>query len=263
MKKNRKVNKKSVVTMVATGALLSSTLMGTLAWLSAKSELTNMFVVGQIEKIDENADGPVDPENPYVDPNNPDAPIDIPTDDPSTDIDETLAKLTDNLMEPHWEPNSKLVPGDSIAKDPYVGIGKESEPSYAYINVTNTMPTKGSVYFAINDGWTCVSGTKVNDKQGNMVGYVDGLFRYESVLETEDATGNVWTETPLFYQVIVSSGTKKKDLVTVDDEGNESVGTITVESYVHQAYDDSIAGDNKVIATSTVDAEAKSVFKVK
>ena len=53
MKKITKTNKKTVGTLVIVGALVSSTLMGTLAWLSAKSELTNIFVVGQIDKIDE------------------------------------------------------------------------------------------------------------------------------------------------------------------------------------------------------------------
>lgn len=260
MKKITKTNKKTVGTLVIVGALVSSTLMGTLAWLSAKSELTNIFVVGQIDKIDENENGPVDPDNPYVDPDAPDTPIDIPTDNPETEEDETAAKLTDNLMEPNWTPNSKLVPGNTIAKDPYVGVGEESEASYAYLYVSNTMPTGEAVYFSINDGWTCVEGTEVTDTQGNVIGYADGLFRYNSILETEDGQGNVWTAKPLFYNVKVSSDATKEDLVNVDTEGNEIVGSIKVESYVHQAFDESLAGESKVISVDVVDVEAKTAF---
>ena len=258
----KKTNKKSVVTLVIVGALVSSTLMGTLAWLSAKSELTNIFVVGQIEKIDEGENGPVDPDNPYVDPDNPDEPIEIPTDDPTTDEDETKANLTDNLMEPNWEPNSKLVPGNTIAKDPYVGVGKESEASYAYLYVSNTMPTEGAVYFSVNDGWTCVEGTEVADEEGNVIGYADGLFRYNDILETKDATGNIWTSKPLFYHVEVSSDATKEDLVSVDTEGNEIVGSIKVESYVHQALDESLVGNSKIISVDVVDVEAKTTFGI-
>ena len=240
MAKKQNTKKKSLLALALVCLLMCTTLLGTMAWLSAKSELINTFTVGDIRPIDcgtelEPGNGPIDINNPNFEEGEL---IEIPKDDPSTPENESEKNLNGNLMEPSWVADSKLVPGNVIAKDPYVGIGADSEPAYAYIYVTNTMPAIKSVYFEITDEWTYIdwTGSPVKDESGNVIGYADGLFRYNEILEAAEDNEelNVWTKTPLFYDVIVANGATKEDLVC-DDE----VGAIKVESYVHQAYGDS------------------------
>lgn len=229
MTKQKKTNKKSLVALGLVCLLLCTAAFGTIAWLTSTSELTNQFTVGEINPIDPEKPGPGDEGIP---------------DDP--DIDK---KLDDNLYEPNWVPDSKLLPDNEIEKDPYVGIGPDSEASYVYIKVTNNMPTKDKVYFAINEGWEAVDGQVATTVDGTTY-YVEGLFRYTTILEA-NAENNVWTDSALFDKVIVDSEAKADDLAT---EG--VAGSIKVQSFVHQAYD----GTGTALEVATVDAAVIEAF---
>lgn len=90
--------------------------VGTYAWLSATDFKTNEFTVGSIDKPE------VKP-----DPDQPNKPGDQPT-NPSVD---------GYLFETKWDPSKdhKMIPGSSMDKNPNVGIGKDSDPSYVFIYV--------------------------------------------------------------------------------------------------------------------------------
>lgn len=218
MKENK--NKKKLLLTIALASLLA--VGGTTAWLSRESSLTNTFTVGDIRPIDPGENGPEQP--------------DIPDEDKE---DET--KLKDYLYEPEWKHESKIIPGATIPKNPYVGIGPDSEEAYVFVYVENNMK---NVYFDVNENWTDIAGDKYMKGTDDTGHYVSGLFMYK-VSDTEKtlvpAEGkNVWTKTPLFDEVIADESATADDLTTegatVEDTTKEA-GTIVVHSFVHQAKD--------------------------
>lgn len=139
--------------------------VGTYAWLQATDQVTNEFTVGSIGKPE------VKP-----DPDHPDKPGDKPT-DPSVD---------GYLFETKWDSNKehKMVPGSSMDKNPNVGIGKDSDSSYVFIYVKNTIVKTDATdalaktpYFTLNDNWKPVADDQVTTN-GTGDQYVSGLFMY-------------------------------------------------------------------------------------
>lgn len=202
--------------------VLAVAIGGTMAWLTRTSTLTNTFTVGDINPVDPGGKGPGEGDNP------------IPGKDKDPNIDK---KLKDNLYEPHWTPDSKLVPSGEVDKDPYVGVGKGSEAAYVYVYVTSTFKDPSKVTFTLNDGWepvTDVTASNVNKT------YSSGLFKYTAGLNGSEAKANVWTTAPVFSKVTVSDNATKADLMTTpSSSGSESttVGSITVQSFLHQKND--------------------------
>lgn len=191
-----KRRKRRVVLVALAACLVVAGIGGTLAWFSAQSQLTNTFTVGKIDQ-------------PTTEPGNPETPI--------PDADKT-DKLNGNLYEPHWVKDSAIAPNASVAKDPYVGIGKDSEPAYTYVYVKNNLPT--GAYFMIEQGWAAVDAKTI---AGQSAQYTGGLFAYTgkdtagtgtadydggkglALLEpTANTSGNkedAWTTTPLFTHI--------------------------------------------------------------
>lgn len=210
-----KAQTRSLMSLCLAVVLVLSAVLGTIAYMTAQDSVTNTFTVGSFSK-------------PTTDPNNPDT---------------TLPDFDGYIYEPNWVNNSKLVPGDSIAKDPRVGIGKGSEDAWVYVYIKNNLITNDTdaVTFTLNEGWEVVEATEVTTGSGT---YTGGLFKYNTKLST--ASGNdAWTAT-IFDKVDVSAD------ATVDgfDSGNL---TMVVNAYIHQAKDDS--GD---IDTTTIDNNAKT-----
>lgn len=222
-RKNTK--KKSLGIALLVACLLLVAIGGTIAWLTAQSELTNRFTVGKIN--------PIDPDEPGPDPDEP--------------IDPDPTKLNANLYEPNWEDGSQLTPDATIPKDPYVGVGAGSEKAYVYVYVTNSMVNNEHVYFTINEGWEPVTDC-VETVTGDTTKYISGLFKYTAGLDgtTATATENIWTSNPLFTNVIVSDEAEDVDFQDKDDEA--AVGSIKVQSYLHQYAD----GKGAQIAEDTV-----------
>lgn len=167
--------------------------VGTYAWLTAQSGLTNNFTTAGINK-------------PTTDPDNPGQPI--PDDN---------TKVNGNLTETKWVANSKLAPGVSVDKNPNVGIGKESENAYVYVYVkNNTASTEATdsrtTYFTINSGWKAVNATAVTDEPTH---YLGGLFVYvgngtEATPLIASKTEDKWTG-ELFSRVTTPKETEQKD----------------------------------------------------
>ena len=130
------------------------------------------------------------------------------------------------------------MPGNSITKDPYVGIGDGSESAYVFIYVdNNTMSQTGSEkddapYFVLNGKWAAVkdgADTLAASAAENPDAYTSGLFMYSTdgtdpVLLEGLADKDNWTVNPLFSAV-----TTPKDAEASDFAENP---TIDVKSYV-------------------------------
>lgn len=224
-KKNRK---KALLLSVLGLTLVACITAGTMAWLTAEDSVTNTFTVGNF-----NVPDPDKPETPDPDP------------DSGVDPETPTVSETGYIIEPSWDTAAehKLVPGGSLYKDPYVGIGAGSEDAVIYVYVENPFLNE-SVYFKLNDAWQAVDGQTTD---GPAVGtYVGGLFKYVG----EDGTGilkaskdkDVWTSRAVFTQVTVSDNASTADL------NIEGAKTITVSCFIHQATD----GDGTAIPANTI-----------
>lgn len=188
---NKKKKRYGIV--VALLLLVLAAGVGTYAWLTAQSSLTNNFTTAGINK-------------PTTDPDN-----------PGQQIPEDNTKVDGNLTETKWVANSKLAPGVSVAKNPNVGIGKESENAYVYVFVKNETASaeatdSKTTYFTINRGWKPVDATAV---KGEPTHYLGGLFVYvgegtEATPLIASKTEDKWTG-ELFSQVTTPKETEQKD----------------------------------------------------
>lgn len=167
--------------------------VGTYAWLTAKSTLTNNFTTAGINK-------------PTTEPGHPDQPL--PDDN---------TKVNGNLTETKWVKDSKLAPGVTVSKNPNVGIGKGSENAYVYAFVKNetasdTAADSHKTYFTINQGWKAVQADTV---AGEPTHYLGGLFVYvgngtEATPLIASKTEDKWTG-ELFSNVTTPKETEQED----------------------------------------------------
>lgn len=188
---NKKKKRYGIVAALLLLALAAG--VGTYAWLTAQSGLTNNFTTAGINK-------------PTTNPDNPDQPI--PDDN---------TKVNGNLTETNWVADSKLAPGVSVPKNPNVGIGKGSENAYVYVFVKNATayagtPNSRKTYFTINSGWKAVEATTV---EGEPTHYLGGLFVYvgdgtEATPLIASKTEDKWTG-ELFSNVTTPKETEQKD----------------------------------------------------
>ena len=236
-KKNQKTGR-NVVVLTALVCLLM--LGGSMAWLTSTSKLTNTFTVGEIK--------PIDPDKPGPGPVGPDG-----TGNP---IDNDKEKLNGNLYEPNWTPNSKLMPGATIAKDPYVGVGSGSEAAFVYIYVNNTMFNDGNdIYFTINEGWEAVDTTSIDGENTN---YTGGLFRYANGLDASKSDTNVWTAKPLFSEIKISDTATRDDFNSKTPNTKDEIGVIEVKSFIHQKSN----GKGGNLSQADADNAAKAAFGI-
>lgn len=192
----QKKNRKRVAITIALVACLAAVAgFGTLAWLTASDAASNEFTVGNFDNPGYQPD-PVDP----VDP------------DPDNPVDDENPFLSGLLTETEWVPNSKVTPSYDIAKNPNVGVGADSDDSYVFIYVKNSMmddPTDAHAnapHFTLGANWAAVEGTTVPGAVENT--YVSGLFVYTG---DQGATGAPF----------VSNKTEDKEFWPVkDNEGN-------------------------------------------
>lgn len=211
--KHHSANKRNTVAVVAVLLVCILAIGGTIAYLTSHSSLENTFTVGQISPIDPEEGGP--------------------DGKPIPEEDKTNGRLSGNLYEPGWVKDSKLLPSATIKKDPYVGVGAGSEACEVYVYVKNTMTNNDHIYFTINTGWVPVDGYAT--PIGETSNYTGGLFKYTGGLDALKVTGkNVWTTQPLFNNVEVSNEAAAGDFKV---NGEDKVGSITVQSFLHQKND--------------------------
>lgn len=233
--KHHSANKRNTVAVVAVLLVCILAIGGTIAYLTSHSSLTNTFTVGQISPIVPEEGGP---DNKPIDPS-----------------DKDNGKLSGNLYEPSWVKDSKLLPSATIKKDPYVGVGAGSEACEVYVYVENTMTNNDHIYFTINTGWEPVTGYATPISGTN--NYTGGLFKYAEGLDALNVTGkNVWTTQPLFSNVEVSSEAVAGDFIETNAQDTKKVGSITVQSFLHQKND----ANNQPIAETIILEAVKKQF---
>lgn len=235
-KKDRK--KLALLTLLVV-LLIAAAALGTMAWLTAQDSVTNTFTVGNFNK-------PTDPED------RPDPDKEIPDGEKP---EEPNISEDGYIIEPSWDTASnvehKLVPGGSLYKDPYVGIGAGSEDAQIYVYVENPFGDN-AVYFSLTEAWEPVEGqvtiASVDGVSTDI--YTGGLFHYtgddKSDILKANATDDVWTNRPVFKKVVVNDNASTKDL-NIEGEKN-----IVVSCFIHQAYD----GDGTKIPENTIQAAA-------
>lgn len=229
-----KNSKKALLLSALALALVACVALGTMAWLTARDSVTNTFTIGNFTTPDTEK-----PETPDPDP---DAPV---PDNPNIG-------LGGYIIEPSWDASEdaihKLVPGGSLYKDPYVGIGKGSEDAVVYVYVENPFENQ-SVYFKLNDAWEAVAEQTVAGPDSGT--YVSGLFRYTgeggSGILKASADQDSWTSRPVFTQVVVNDNATHDDLDVAEK-------TITVSCFIHQAYDGDSAIDADTIENAAIAA---------
>lgn len=235
----QKRNGKKAAALAALALLLVACVaMGTMAWLTATDKLTNAFTVGEFKEPE-----PTNPETPDEDPGVPDV---------------VTPNVSGYMIEPSWDKTAdhKLVPGGSLYKDPYVGIGKGSEDAVVYVYVDNPFKNN-SVYFQLNaTNWQPVTGHvapvngEITDGTSPVTSaYTGGLFKYTPGLTASDSQ-DVWTAEPVFTKVNVNENAIAEDFAIGDD--GSGAKEITVKCFIHQAKD----GDGKAIEAATIEAAA-------
>ena len=223
----QKSNKKVLLLSVLAIMLVVCVAFGTMAWLTAEDSVTNTFTVGDFTKPET-----TNPETPEPDPGagNPEKPN---------------IGLGGYIIEPSWDTSDnaehKLVPGGSLYKDPYVGIGKGSEAAVIYVYIDNPFKNN-SVYFTLNEGWEAVSEYSQAGTEPDT--YVGGLFKYTDVLTASDSADS-WTAKPVFTKINVSEDATNEDF-DVEEK------SIEVSCFIHQAYD----GEGSPIDAATIENAA-------
>lgn len=204
-KKNRK---RVAITAALIACLIAVAGLGTLAWLTAQDEVTNVFTTGNFNDPDKNP-GTGDGE----DPGDPD--------DEKEDDNPDAGTPDGYLTETAWQEGSKLMPGVAVDKNPNVGIGPNSDNAYIFIYVENNTidstalintyggsakATDYEPYFTIEEQWNPVMLQNVSQavsttSQEESVppnAYVSGLFVYQG--------GK--TETPNLFEPAEGEGAK-------------------------------------------------------
>lgn len=266
--------KKMALAGVLVLVMVISAIGGTLAWLTDTASLDNNFLVGAFTP----------PEDPKPDPDPPKPNPDDP-EPPKPSEDETGVPTT-YIFEPYWNANGtntysaadkhRLLAGDTTVKDPYIGIGKDSESGYVLACVTN--PMKPYVYFTLCDGWEPVEGyvteVTIDDNNGHPIKagstvpkfYSEGLFKWVGdnndgnlkALTPADTNSDgkgdadAWTDHPVFTYVY----TAKNGLTEVQklDKADQKM---TVNAFIHQTTGkatDAATEDTAATTTDVVDA---------
>lgn len=173
-----KRNKKPLLIGALAVLLVALVVGGTIAWLTAEDDLVNSFTVGTFNK-------------PTEDPK-PDGGGDEDEDESGNPTDPDTDGF---LFETEWKDGQTFIPGDPVAKNPNVGVGKDSQDPYVFIYVKNNAVDSADniqgygPYFTIQKQWAPVtdgngnapdvSARESTSTDGAADGaYVDGLFMY-------------------------------------------------------------------------------------
>lgn len=277
--------------MLLAGALalvmVGSAIGGTLAYLTDTASVDNVFLVGAFTKPQDPVPSPVPP-GPTPGPDPYPTPVPLPEGE----------KVNSYIYEPYWESHGdptwndgkgdehRLLAGEATTKDPYIGIGKDSESGYVLACITN--PMKPFVYFTLSKGWAPVEGmvteVPITDSNGSLPAvasgtpkfYSEGLFRWVGVdgggntnsydattlkaltpadSDTDGVKEDAWTSQPVFSYVY----TDKSNLSEVQ---KETTHTMKVWAYIAQS-EGTQEGSETAITPAYVIDQAKAWAQIK
>ncbi len=262
-----------------------------MAYLTASSRLDNTFLVGSFTPPTEPKPNP-DPPGPTPAPG-PSGPGSDPVNPPQpTEAEKGRPK--GYIFEPYWTANGtttysvadkhRLLAGSTTVKDPYIGIGRDSEPGYVLACIVN--PMKENVYFTLCDGWApvdgCVTevtisaanGSKPAVTDGSPRFYSEGLFKWVGsgnssgsplvTITPTDSNGDgkgdadAWTGHPVFTYVYTAknglSGSAGSNGVLALTEENRKM---TVWAYIAQS-SGTQDGSSAPVTAAYVETQAKA-----
>lgn len=107
----------------------------------------------------------------------------------------------------------KMVPGNTIAKDPTVTVKANSEACWLFVQVTESTDLKDFITYAIAEGWTALPG-------------VDGVYYREVPASNADQTFSV-----LKGDAVTVNSDVTKEMLTAKDFANP---TLTFKAYAVQ-----------------------------
>lgn len=107
----------------------------------------------------------------------------------------------------------KMVPGNTIAKDPTVTVKANSEACWLFVKVTESTDLKDFITYAIAEGWTALPG-------------VDGVYYREVPASAADQTFSV-----LKGDAVTVNSDVTKEMLTAKDFANP---TLTFKAYAVQ-----------------------------
>ena len=167
--KRRGVASKTFALVVVMMLVIGCTIGGTIAWLTDETDsVTNTFTVGDI----------------------------------NITLTETYNKDTNgDTTNDAWV--GKMVPGNTLSKDPKVTVKAGSEACWLFVKVEKSSNLDDFITYTVNSGWTAGEGTG-EGKNGVPVGV---YYREVSALTTEDAADEV-------FGVLTDNQVTVKDAVT-------------------------------------------------
>lgn len=228
--------------------VLAVAIGGTIAWLTASNYVTNTFTVGEINKPDPGLPDPDKPED------------DCPAEgcpDPGSDG----VSMTGNIYE-IFKQGSKIYPGATVSKTPWIGVGAKSEPTYVFAYVDNKMAAEDSntataPYFELNDGWVAVDGyaTKYTGTDETEKTYVGGLFMMSddgvtAAKLTATDTDADWSPA-LFTEVNVPDNAGAADL--------NNAASMDVWCYLYAAVDEAADNSQPAVDAAVAWADAENL----
>lgn len=219
MEKNNN-NKKFLIGALAV-LLVAVAVGGTIAWLTSSDTVKNTFTVGTIND-------PVDTDK------------DEKPDNRPTDVeDDENSNLEGNLYE-DFKDGSKVTPGATVTKTPYVVLGPNSEDAYVYVYVDNNTLKDSSdnatkaAYFTLGTGWKAVDAELYTGEDSTASTYTGGLFVYvgegDTATPLKGATTNSWS--PKVFENVTFP-----DAIVVNENGSEFAEEpeISVSCFIYSA----------------------------
>ena len=175
--------KKKVLSIVAVVLVLCCAIGGTLAWLTAKSEVvTNVFTTSDIKvKLEENEG--------------------------------------DKKENGNYE--FKMVPGQTISKDPKATVLTGSEKCYLFVKLEKSTTFDTYLEYVIADGWTKFDG-------------VTDTVYYRAVDGTTNQIGTAYSV--LKGDQVTVKGSVTKEQMNALDTVNAVKPTLTITAYASQLY---------------------------
>lgn len=282
-----KLSKRTIALMVCAVLAMTTTVFGTIAYLTGTDTVKNTFTVGKVdidvdEAVTDENGNPVDENGNVIGDTDGDGKPDGDYEDgiydengkPVTDEDGDGKPDGDRTDDPTTEDEEegndyKLVPGETYTKDPTVTVKSGSEESYirTKVTVTRLSVLKEALgddfdFFTdfsaeLGEGWTLFATTE--DAEADSVTYE---VRYDEPVEA-DAADVVLP--PVFYEFTVPGVLDGDDLAALVEEGDTDPFAVVIEGNAIQtasfetvddawaAFDDQMNPDDTTGDTTTDD----------
>ena len=196
-----KTARKALMLILCAALLVSATVMGTLAYLTAESKtVTNTFTVGDINITLQ--------EYPFKT-------------DSTTELDESATPV--QSIDTY-----KVVPGGEQPKKPFVTVKAKSENCYVYVNVVNNLTIDNIlvVNYDTPVDWIEVASKTADDRT------VSTLYRYKNIMNYSE---NDSEPLVVFTKVSYSDSIQKDNSETDLEIGQLKGKTIVLNAYAHQS----------------------------